>query len=139
MFSLLRKFFIFIRGFIGSNYPDVIIDFIFNEGLFFISIKNIGKKSAYRISIQFDNKIYGVEGKKEISSLSLFKKIEFLPPKKEIITFLDTSVSYFRCDNPTMISANIRYYDCYDVKYNRVIKHDLEIYREIGFIGKYHN
>ena len=136
MFGILRKLFIFIAGLISSHHPDVIIDFIFEKGLFFISIKNIGKKPAYRVSILFDNKIIGVEGTKEISALSLFKNIEFLPPKKEIITFLDTSISYFKGENPTMITANITYHDCYGIKYNRAIKHDLEIYREIGYIDK---
>ena len=56
--------------------------------------------------------------------------------KKEIITFLDTSSSYFRGENPTMIVTNIKYHDCFGFTYNRAIKHDLEIYREIGFIDK---
>lgn len=136
MHSIFRKFFIFISGFISSHKPNVIIDFIFDKGLLFISIKNVGKRSAYKTSIKFDNKIIGVEGTKEVSAISLFNNIEFLPPKKEIITFLDTSTSYFKSKNPTKISANLTYYDCYDIKYNKVIKHDLEIYRQIGFIDK---
>jgi hypothetical protein len=139
MYNILRKFFLLARKFISSHKPNIIIDIIFDKGLFFISIKNIGKRSAYRTSIKFNNKIIGVEGTKDVSSLSLFKNIEFLPPTKEIITFLDTSTSYFKSKNPIKISANLTYYDGNGIKFNRVIKHDLDIYREIGFINKHHN
>ena len=139
MYNIPRKFFVLARRFISSHKPNVIVDFIFDKGLFFISIKNIGKRSAYRTSIKFDNKIIGVEGTKDVSALSLFKNIEFLPPKKEIITFLDVSTSYFKNENPTKISANLTYYDSNGIKFNRVIKHNLDIYRKIGFINKHHN
>lgn len=139
MYNILRKFFVLARRFISSHKPNVIIDIIFDKGLFFISIKNIGKRSAYRTSIKFNHEIIGVEGTKDVSSLSLFKNIEFLPPTKEIITFLDTCTSYFKSKNQTKISANLTYYDGNGIKFNRVIKHDLNIYREIGFINKHHN
>ena len=114
--------------------PEVIIDFIFEDGLFYISIKNIGAIPAYKVSTKFDKTIIGVEGKKTISELPLFKCIEFLPPDKEIRTFLDTSPSYFSRNEPTNISIQIRYEDSRGKKYSNTIKHNLEIYREIGYI-----
>lgn len=114
--------------------PEVIIDFIFAEGLFYISIKNIGARPAYKVSTKFDKTIVGVEGKKTISELPLFKCIEFLPPEKEIRTFLDTSSSYFRRNEPTNISIQVRYEDSSGKRYLNTIKHNLEIYREIGYI-----
>ena len=109
------------------------MDFIFDEGLFHISIKNIGDRPAFKVSIRFDKKIVGVEGTKEISALPLFRNIEFLPPKKEIVIFLDTSASYFSRGQPTKISARISYRDFRGKKHETTIKHDLEIYREIGY------
>jgi len=46
---------------------SVIVDFIFEEGLLFISIKNISDDPAFRVSSEFDKKIIGVSGRKEIS------------------------------------------------------------------------
>ncbi len=114
--------------------PEVILDFVFEDGLFYISIKNIGARPAYKVSTQFDKTIVGVEGNKTISELPLFKCIEFLPPDKEIKTFLDTSSSYFSRNEPTVISTQIRYQDSRGKKYLNTIKHNLEIYREIGYI-----
>ncbi len=120
----------------SSVKPEVILDFIFDNGLFFISIRNIGNKPAFKVSIEFDKKIYGVEGSKEISALPLFHNIEFLAPQKEIVTFLDTSASYFRRGEPTKISAKISYQDYNGTRYYTMIRHDLGIYKEIGYIHR---
>lgn len=133
MFNLIQKFYGLLRNLFCCANPDVIIDFIFENGLLYISIKNIGNKPAYRVSIKFNNQIIGVEGTKEISSMPLFQNIEFLAPAREIRTFLDTSASYFQSENPTEITSNITFFNCYGIKKNRVIKHNLEIYKEIGY------
>ena len=117
------------------NYPDVIVDFIFDQGLLFISVKNISINPVYRVSVKFDRKLYGINGTKEISALPLFKNIEFMPPQKEITTFMDTSISYFSRKYPTKIAVKISYFDFSGNKYSHTIKHDLEIYREIGYLN----
>lgn len=122
-----------------SSGPDVILDFIFDEGLFFISVNNIGDKPAYKVSVKFDSKIYGLGGTKEISALPLFRNIEFLAPQKKIVTFLDSSNSYFSGKEPTKISARISFRDSAARKHLVTINHDLEIYREIGFINRTRN
>ncbi len=118
-----------------SSGPDVILDFIFDDGLFFISLSNIGHQPAYRVSVEFDYRIYGLGGTKEISALPLFKNVEFLAPQKKIVTFLDHSNSYFSGKGPTQISARISFLDGAERKHVVTINHDLEIYREIGFIS----
>ena len=62
--------------------PDVIVDFDYVEGMLYVSVENIGSLPAYRISVEFDKKIKGIENEREISSLNLFKEIEDeVPPK----------------------------------------------------------
>ncbi|MCM3874023.1 MAG: hypothetical protein ND895_25320 [Pyrinomonadaceae bacterium] len=121
---------------VDSSGPDVILDFIFDKGLLFISINNIGDKPAYKVSVKFDAKIYGLSGTKEISALPLFRNIEFLAPRKQIVTFLDHSNTYFGGKGPTKISARISFLDSAEHKHVVTINHDLEIYREIGFISR---
>lgn len=114
--------------------PEVIVDFIFNDGLLYIAVKNIGVRPAYKVSTQFGQKIRGVAGEKNISDLALFKCIEFLPPQKEIRTFLDSSASYFERNEPVMISTRISYQDSRKRRYVNKIDHNLEIYKDIGYI-----
>lgn len=138
MIALIQKLKGYLRNLFGSPNPDVIIDFIFENGLLYISIENIGDMPAYRVSIKFNNRIIGVEGTKEISSMPLFQNIEFLAPARQIRTFLDTSAFYFHSDNPTIIISNISFFNYYGIKKNKTIKHNLEIYREIGYIRSSH-
>ena len=114
--------------------PEVIVDFIFDDGLLYIAVKNIGARPAYKVSTQFDKEIRGVAGDKKISGLALFKSIEFLPPQKEIRTFLDSSASYFDRNEPLMVSTRISYEDSRRKRYVNKINHNLEIYKDIGYI-----
>lgn len=112
----------------------VILDFVFEEGMFFISVKNIGSDPVFKVSTNFNRKIKGLGGSKLISSLSLFRNIEFLAPGKEIKIFLDTSYSYFTHKQPEQISAKISYTDKDGEFKSGTINHDLSIYKEIGYI-----
>ena len=123
---------------------SVIVDFIFEDGLLFISIKNLSDEPAFKVSIVFDKKIIGVNGRKEISSLPLFRNIEFLAPHKEIKIFLDSSQSYFghkydsskmsHAGQPDKISVKISYLNKKGKLITGIIHHNLGIYREIGYI-----
>ncbi|MBL1212230.1 MAG: hypothetical protein HND52_02630 [Ignavibacteriae bacterium] len=116
--------------------PEVILDFIFEDGLLYIAIKNIGRKPAYKISINFEQRFRGVEGGKIISELPLFKLIEFMPPGKEIKTFLDSSSAYFAREEPEQISAEVNYQNIKSAKYRTTIVHNLGIYKEIGYVTR---
>ena len=115
--------------------PEVIVDFIFDDGLLFITVKNISDQPAYRVSTSFDPPLCGVEGKK-IWEMELFRNIEFLAPRKEIMTFFDTAASFFRREGPTMITVNLSYRDTAGRKYSATIRHDLAIYRDIGYVRR---
>jgi len=124
------------RAGVPSRRPDVIVDFIFEDGLLFISVQNIGAAPALETSVSFSSRLMGVGGSKEISALPLFKKIAFLPPGKVITTFLDVAASYVARGEPTTLSARAAFRDDDGRRYTRVIRHDLEIYREVGYVLK---
>ena len=133
--AMFNKILQWITG--DSRKPEVIIDIIFDNGLFFISIKNIGQKSACHVSVDFDREIIGLEGTREISDLPLFENIEYMPPQKEIITFLDTSASYFTGEQPSRFAATVTCRDERGRHYKKTIRHNLDIYREIGYLPGY--
>ena len=114
--------------------PEVVIEFLFDRGMLFISVRNIGARPATNVAVQFDKTIIGLGGTKEISALPLFKNIEFLGPAREIVTLVDTSGSYFHRKQPTKLSARISYLDLQQQPYETLIKHDLEIYRELSYV-----
>jgi hypothetical protein len=114
--------------------PDVIVEFLFDRGLFFISVNNIGSQPALGVSVKFDKKLAGLGGTKEVSALRIFKGIDFLGPKREIVVFLDSSDSYFQSKQPTKLVARVSYTDREKRKYEATINHDLEIYRELTYV-----
>lgn len=116
--------------------PEVIVDFVFEDGLFFIVIKNISAIPAHEVSVVFNKKFTGVEGAKNISALPLFRNIPFLAPHKEIVAFLDTSASYFRRRQPARIRATIAWKDASGARHQSVLRHDLSIYKEIGYVRR---
>lgn len=117
--------------------PEVIVDFIFEDGLLFIAVENIGPKPAYKVAVRFNRKIFGAGGKVEISSQALFKNIEFLAPHKAITTFVDTSSGYFARKQPDKISATVSWRDAAGWAFKSVINHDLSIYKDIAYIRKF--
>jgi hypothetical protein len=115
--------------------PDVIVDFIFERGFFYITVINIGEAPAFQISVNFNCEIRGVAGTKLISEMPLFRNIGFMPPNKRITTFLDTSASYFGRGQPVEIETKISFNDRHGKRYINHIEHNLDIYRDIGYIN----
>ncbi len=125
--------------FLSQDVPDVIVDFIFEDGLFFVSVENITNRPALKVHVEFDPKFNGGGGTLGVSELALFQNIEFLAPRKQIATFLDTSSSYFSRGEPTRITAKIRFQDGQGKEYSNTIRHDLEIYRTLVMVQKREN
>jgi hypothetical protein len=119
-----------------ANRPDVIVDFIFEEGLFYISVENIGDQPALKVYVRFKPNFNGIGGQVAVNALPLFKNIEFLAPHKSIRIFLDTSTAYFQREEPTKITARVSYRDRQDQHYQDIIHHDLSIYQDIGYIRR---
>ena len=114
--------------------PNVILDVRFERGLLFMSIKNIGDEPAFGVSVEFDKPIRGVAGRRIISELPLFKKIEFLAPAKEIETFVDTSGAYFARGEPRRLTAKISYRDSLGEHHRNTITHNLQIYEDLVYV-----
>ena len=114
--------------------PDVIVDFDFEDGLLFVALRNIGRGPAFDVSVDFDKNLRGVEGAKVISEMALFRDVGFLPPRKSIRTFLDTSASYFARDEPTELRCETTFHDRRGRRLVNRMRHNLEIYRDIGYI-----
>ena len=114
--------------------PNVILDFVFDRGLLFVALRNIGNEPAYGVRVDFGAPLFGLEGTKEVSRQPLFHALEFLPPQKEIATYLDTSASFFSSGQSTRITAKITARDAAGARHVATIRHNLEIYRDIGYV-----
>lgn len=125
-----------VRRRVDTRAPEVILDVVFEDGLLFLSLRNIGMGAALDVSVEFDARIVGLEGEREVSALPLFKRLAFLAPGREIRTFLDRSASYFGRGQPERITATIHYRDGAGRRHTTTIHHDLGIYRDLGYVRK---
>jgi hypothetical protein len=114
--------------------PEVIVDFIFRQGELHVAIANVSGVSAHNVSVSFGKPFRGLGGKRDYSSLPLFKRLLFLAPYKAIETFMDTSTAYFARREPTRITATVTYRDAQGQTYERRIAHDLAIYKDIAYV-----
>ena len=116
--------------------PEVILDVVFERGLLFLVVANIGERPAHRVRIRFEQPFTGIGGTRKMQRLALFRRLEFLAPGRSIEAFLDRSASYFARDEPTQLTAALSWRTPEGERRSSTIHHDLEIYRDLGFIER---
>jgi len=116
--------------------PEVILDVVFDRGLLFLVVSNLGDRPAHRVRVKFAERFSGVGGAKRIDRLALFRKLEFLAPQKSIEVFLDRSASYFAREEPASLTASISWRTPEGERLTSTVHHDLEIYRDLGYIER---
>ena len=115
---------------------DVILDVVFDRGLLFLVLENTGDRPAHTVRVKFAERFSGVGGARRIDRLSLFRKLEFLAPWKSIEVFLDRSADYFARDEPEQLTATISWRTPEGERRRTTIAHNLEIYRDLGYIER---
>ncbi len=115
---------------------EVILDVVFERGLLFLVLANTGDRPALVVRVRFEQRFSGVGGTKRIDRLALFRKLEFLAPRKSIEVFLDRSAAYFAREEPTRLTASVAWRTPDGERRRTTIVHDLEIYRDLGYIDR---
>jgi hypothetical protein len=88
------------------------------------------------VRVKFEQPLSGLGGTKRIDRLALFRKLEFLAPGRSIEAFLDRSASYFAREEPTQLTTALSWRTPEGERRASTIHHDLEIYRDLGFIER---
>jgi len=114
----------------------MVVDFEIDAEMVFIIVKNIGTDHILNLKIKPSAPILGLEGKTDLSKLSIFEEISYLAPRKEIKIFVDSYESFFRNLKDWFISFKITYKDDRDRSYKSKITHNLEIYSDLIFFIK---
>ena len=115
-----------------NSRPEVIVDVTLDEGLLTIHLKNIGVRPAYAVKTVFDKPFHGLDGKKCISAMRVFRNLEFMAPGKDLSQFIDVAASYVRRKEPMRLAATISYRDGEGKRYQERIVHNLRTYLELG-------
>ena len=116
--------------------PEVIVDFVFDDGLLYVSLQNIGEVPAYDVRAGFDPPFRGLGGEQDAAALRMFRNTPFLGPRRTIRSFLDRSAAYFARGEPRSIAVSITYRDVARRQYRRTIQHDLAVYEDLAFVER---
>lgn len=119
---------------VGEPESDVVVDFVFEDGLLYVSVANIGERPALKVSCRFEPGFHGLGGSVEISRLALFRNLEYLAPRKEIRALVDSSAAYFARKEPTKLTVTVAYRDETGARRQTTIRHDLGIYRDLAYV-----
>lgn len=118
-----------------SGRPRVIVDFVVDDDdVLMLVVRNIGELPAVRIRARFRPLFRGFGGEVVIPRLSLFHRLSFLAPDREIRVLVDPVVHYLeRCEpeEPRVIRVAIRYHDLDGRSYRTRIRHDLGIWEDL--------
>ena len=114
----------------------MVLDVVFRQGLLFLVLANTGERPALAVRVKLDAPLTGVGGRKRLDRLALFRKLEFLAPRKSIEVFLDRSDAFFAREEPTRLTAAITWRTPAGERRSTSIVHDLEIYRDLGYIER---
>ena len=112
---------------------NVILDFLFDDGLLFVSIANVGDAPATDVVVEFDHPVRTADGA-ELGAMALFRRLTFLAPCRSITAFVDSSAAYFARGEPEKIAVSIRWSDPDGETRSAVIRHDLGVYRDLPFM-----
>lgn len=114
----------------------MIVDFDFEDGLLFVAVENISPLPVCDVTVRFSPG-FRRAGDRPVDELALFSRLRFLAPGKRIRAFVDEASAFFARGEPTEIAAHIEYETTpARHRHRHVVNHDLEIYRDLGYIRR---
>lgn len=113
---------------------DVILDVEFDDGLLFLVLENAGFRPAHAVRVRFQGPLKGLGGERRIDRLRVFRRLEFLGPRRSIRIFLDRSALYFARREPTRLEVRITWRTDEGARRSRTIHHDLDAYRDFPYL-----
>ncbi len=113
---------------------DVVLDVEFEHGLLFLVLENLGDEPAHAVRARFEGALTGLGGDRRIDRLQIFRRLEFLGPRRRIRVFLDRSALLFARDESTELAVRLTWRTDDGKRRTRTIRHDLAAYRDFPYL-----
>ena len=118
---------------------DVILDVELERGLLFLVVQNLGLLPAHTVRVRFGQPLHGLGGDRRIDRLQIFRRLEFLGPRRRIRVFLDRTALFFGRDEPTELEVTVTWRTDRGERRRREIRHDLAAYRDFPYLEVPHD
>lgn len=123
-------------GVADDGRPEVIVDFLCEEGCLFVTVENLGGRPARDVAVRFQPGFTGAGGTIKIHALRMFRGIPFLAPRRRLVALVDAAGAYFARGEPTAITATLTWTDAAGTSYVETCPHDLGIYADLPVLHR---
>lgn len=121
----------------AEELPNVIVDFVLENDLMYIQIKNYSSHApAVNVRTKFDQPILGFDGKKVISEIAVFRHLDYLAPLKVFKVFTAPLQAFLKRLKRDEIAIKVSYEDDRGKRFAKAIRHNLSIYKDLPIIKK---
>jgi hypothetical protein len=106
----------------------VVVDVVFELGLLYLELANLGDRPALDVSCSFEPPIVDVHGR-SLSELALFRHLGFLAPRRRIRSLLGPSAGYSET-----LTVSVEYGRHGGERATTRLTHDLAAFGELAYV-----
>lgn len=110
----------------------VVVDVVFEDGVLYLELTNLADRPALNVACSFDPPVVDLQGR-DVSQLRVFRRVEFLGPRRRVRTLLDSVPGYFGRKGPPRVAVSVEYERPGTPRRVVDVMHDLELYRELAY------
>jgi hypothetical protein len=110
----------------------VVVDVVFEDGVFYLELANLADRPALNVACSFDPPLVDAQGR-DVSELGLFRHVAFLGPRRRVRTLLDSLPGYFGRARITSVAVTVEYERPGEPRCATKVTHNLELYRELAY------
>jgi len=116
-----------------ASAPDdgVVVDVVVEDGVLYLELVNLADRPAFNVECSFDPPLVDVQGR-DVSGLRVFRRVEFLGPRRRVRTLLDSVPGYFGRKAATRFAVAVHYERPGSPRCETTVTHDLELYGELA-------
>jgi hypothetical protein len=112
----------------------VVVDVVFEAGLLYLELANLSDRPALKVSCAFDPPLVDLQGR-DVSKLALFRQVEFLGPRRQIRTLLDSAAGYFAREKIGRVTVVVEFERPDEKRRSLTVSHDLAVFRELAYVA----
>jgi hypothetical protein len=106
----------------------VVVDVVFEAGLLFLELANLGDRPAMAVSCNFEPSLVDAHWR-PLSELALFRHLAFLAPRRRIRSLLGPSHAYSET-----LSVTVEYSRAGGERATTRLSHDLAAFGELSYV-----
>jgi hypothetical protein len=109
----------------------VAVDVVLEDGILYLELANLADRPALEVTCSFEPPLVDVQGR-DVSELRVFRRVEFLGPRRRLRTLLDSVPGYFARKAPRRAVITAEFERPGERRRATTVAHDLELYRELA-------